>query len=99
MRRFLAWVAGAAGGLAAYRFLTRRPQPQPVTAPEEPVDPRAAELRARLDASREPELESEPEPEPASDSLLQADDETPEQRRARVHERGRSAVEEMRGTE
>jgi len=92
MRRFLAWAGGVAGGLAAYRFLTRRPEPvtgplpppPPEPAPPEPeLDPRAAELRAKLDATREPE------PEPPAE-------ETPEERRARIHERGRSAVEEMR---
>jgi hypothetical protein len=87
MRRFLAWAAGLVGGLAAYRLLARRPQPAlpppgPEPAPE--VDPRAAELRARLDEKRE----AEPEPAPAAE-------ETPEQRRARVHERGRAAVDEM----
>lgn len=95
MRRFLTWAAGAAGGLAAYRFLSRRPQPA-AAAPEQAapeVDPRAAELRAKLNATREPD--------PPSDNVLQGEDEaeTPEARRARVHEHGRSAVDEMRRSE
>jgi len=56
VRRLTTWLAGAAGGLAAYRAVARR---KPVPAPVQPeVDP-AAELRARLaDAraeTREPE--------------------------------------------
>jgi len=90
MRRFLAWAAGVAGGIAAYRALTRRrPELALPPLPAEPaVDPRAAELRARLDATRD---EPEPEPEPTA--------ETPEERRARIHERGRAAVDRMRRSE
>lgn len=87
MRRFLAWAAGAAGGLAAYRAVARR-RPAVVSPPPQPaVDPRAEELRARLDATRT----AEPEPAPAPPVA-----ETPDERRARVHEQGRAAVDEMR---
>ena len=48
VRRFLTWAAGAAGGLAAYRAVTRRKAPEPVTAE---VDP-ANELRAKLSEAR-----------------------------------------------
>ncbi len=93
MRRLLAWAAGVVGGLAAYRFFARRPQsalppPEPEPAPD--LDPRAAELRARLDEKRQ--AEPQPAPEPAAE-------ETPEERRARVHERGRAAVDEMQRSE
>lgn len=90
MRRLLAWIAGAAGGLAAYRLATRR-RGAPVPEPPAEADPRAAELRAKLEEARtapaaEPPLEVEPEAE-LSD---------PEERRRDVHERGRAAVDEMR---
>ena len=49
MRRLLAWLAGGAGGVAAYRTLKRR-RPEPVTLP----DGRADELRAKLAERREP---------------------------------------------
>lgn len=56
MKRLLTWVAGAAGGLAAYKAATRR-KVAPEVAPVEP-DP-AAELRAKLAETRadEPELD------------------------------------------
>jgi hypothetical protein len=56
VKRLLTWVAGAAGGLAAYKAATRRkvaPEAAPVAS-----DP-AAELRAKLAETRadEPELD------------------------------------------
>jgi hypothetical protein len=54
MRRLFAWLAGAAGGLAAYRAVKRRR--------EEPLpDTRADELRAKLAETREQPVE-EPAP-------------------------------------
>lgn len=53
VKRLLTWVAGAAGGLAAYRAATRRkPEPSP-GAVEDP----AAQLRAKLAESRADEVE------------------------------------------
>ena len=77
MNRLTTWLAGAAGGLAAYRAVTRR---KPVPVPVEPEADPAAELRAKLAESREapPELEDADE------------------RRRSVHERARSALDEMR---
>ena len=50
MKRLLTWVAGAAGGVAAYRAATRRKaEPAPAVGPE--VDP-AQELRAKLAETR-----------------------------------------------
>ena len=47
MKRLTAWLAGAAGGLAAYRALkAKRPQAEP------DADARAAELKAKLDEAR-----------------------------------------------
>ena len=92
VKRFIAWVAGAAGGLAAYRAVKgRRPRLQP--AFEAGADARAEELKARLRRAREaaddkPVDEAEPlDPEPLD----------PGARRAQVHEQGRAALDEMRG--
>ncbi|HUK94098.1 MAG TPA: hypothetical protein VLU96_03485 [Gaiellaceae bacterium] len=92
MRARFAWLAAAAGlaGAAAYRVLRRKPRPEAEPA----ADPRAEELRRKLDESRPPVEETEPagtrveEPEP---------DPGVEDRRAAVHERGRATAEEMRG--
>jgi hypothetical protein len=88
VRRLFTWLAGAAGGLAAYRAVARRkPAPEPVAAD---VDP-AQELRAKLAQARtEPERTPEPQPEPARPA-------SPEDRRRDVHEQARSALDEMRG--
>lgn len=90
MRRLFTWLAGAAGGLAAYRAVARRkPAPEPVAAD---VDP-AQELRAKLAQARtEPERTPEPQPEPEP-----ARPASPEDRRRDVHEQARSALDEMRG--
>ena len=88
MRRLYAWLAGAAGGLAAYRALTHR-RPEPVALAEQAPDPRAAELRARLAEAREGDGEPAREPEPLD----------PEARRRLVHEQGRAALDEMHAGE
>ena len=91
MRRLTAWLAGAAGGLAAYRALARRrPLPEARTAEPEP-DERAEELRERLVRAREAAhagqgAEAAPEPEP--------DD--PDARRRSAHEQARAVIDEMR---
>lgn len=82
MKRLTAWIGGAAGGIALYRLWKRRPA-EPAT-----VDP-ADELRAKLAETREPEAT------PFFDEV--AEPETPEERRRRVHEEGRSAIDEMQG--
>jgi len=91
MRRLLAWISGAASGIAAYKLLTRRRATAalpaaPVEPPAEATapDPRAEALRAKLEAREEPPAEPAPD----------ADD--PDARRARVHEDARAAVERMR---
>src|SRR6266516_5544331 len=50
MKRLYAWLAGVAGGMAAYRLFRRRPQPRPRREPV-PEDP-AAELKAKLAEAR-----------------------------------------------
>lgn len=87
MRRLVGWISGALGGITAYRLLRRRPQVEAERSPE-PVPPepdgRADELRAKLADSRSAE------PEEA------AEQESPEERRRRVHEEGRAAIDELK---
>ncbi len=82
MRRLFAWVAGAAGGLAAYRAATHRPTGAAVLEP----DP-AEELRSKLAEARDV-APPEPDPEPAAQD--------PDDRRRAIHEHGRAALDEMR---
>jgi len=85
MRRLYAWLAGAAGGLAAYRALKGgRSRPEPSAEPG--LDPRADELRARLAEARDGD-----EP-PVDDDPLD-----PDARRRLVHEQARATLEEMGG--
>lgn len=92
MRRLHAWITGAAGGVAAYRLFRRRGDQAPEQAPEPPAapDPRAEELRAKLAETRAEEQEPAAEASPETS-------ETPEERRRRVHEQARSALDEMQG--
>jgi hypothetical protein len=91
MRVRIAWLAGAAGaGVAVYQKLRRVPAPV--------EDPRAEELRRKLDESRT--IVEEPEEFEAAETPV---DEVPEpaeveDRRKAVHERGRAAADEMRGS-
>jgi hypothetical protein len=86
VRRLLAWVGGAAGGFAVYRFLSRRPV----------QDTRAEELRAKLAESRTlvEERDVDEENELTVDAAEPLHD--PEDRRRAVHERGRAVADEMR---
>ena len=88
VRARTAWL-GAIGvaGAAVVRALRRKPVPAP--AP----DPRAEELRQKLDESRAVVDERE-EFESAETPVDQAE---VEDRRRAVHERGRNAAEQMRG--
>ena len=82
MRRFNAWLAGLAGGLAAYR-LFRKPAPAPAPVAPPPPEPDPAEaLRAKLAEAKA----AEAEPPPAD----------PDARRRSVHEQARAAIDEMR---
>jgi hypothetical protein len=91
VRARTAWLAGAAGAaIAAWRKL-RRPVAQP--APVE--DPRADELRRKLEESRA--VVDEPEEfDSAETTVDQAEPVDVQDRRSAVHERGRAAAEEMR---
>ena len=91
MRARTAWLAGAAGAAIAYYRNFRK-------APVEPVpvdDPRAEELRRKLDESRDLEADRA-ELEAAETPVDQAEPADVGDRRSAVHERGRAAAEEMR---
>jgi hypothetical protein len=91
MRARTAWLAGAAGAaIALYRRI--RPQPVAPTAPAE--DPRAEELRRRLEESR---TVVEEQHEEAASPETPVDATEVEDRRQAVHERARAAADEMRG--
>jgi hypothetical protein len=101
MRRLFAWIAGAAGGLAAYRLARRRGRGAGEAAAG--ADARAEELRAKL-AAKETETHGEaapveadaaPEPTHAPEPVSEPAD--VEARRRGVHEHGRAAIDEMRG--
>jgi hypothetical protein len=88
-----AWVAGAAGAAVAAWRRFRQPSP----APEPAEDPRAEELRQKLEESRtvaEEQHEEVASPETPVDEVVDADASV-EDRRAAVHERARSAADEM----
>jgi len=86
MKRLTAWLGGVAGGMAAYRLFKRGPQP--VEAPAQGPDPADA-LRAKIAATKAQE------PSPPAAEL--PDDSDPDERRRAVHERGRAALDEMKG--
>jgi len=91
MRSRLAWLlAGFGIAAAAGARLLRRP---PVATPAEP-DPRADELRQRIAEAREV-VDERDAFEEAETTIDEAPD--PESRRRGVHERGRAALERMRG--
>ena len=98
MDRRLAFLTGglALSVAALWRMIRRRP---PGWVELEPVDPRAEELRQRLEESR-PVVEEREEFEAAETTVdavepVPAD---PEARRRAVHAEGRSTVDKMKGT-
>ena len=110
MRRLTAWIGGIASAVVAYRFWRRHQQtasaPYPESAPAE-ADDRAEELRAKLAESREPDATVEPdavveeaeppvEPEPVAEVAAEDPPESPEERRQRVYDEGRAALDEMK---
>jgi hypothetical protein len=89
VRARTAWLAGAAGAaVAAYRKL------RPAAAPAPEDDPRAEELRRKLEESR---TVAEEQHEEAASPETPVDEADVESRRAAVHERARAAADEMRG--
>jgi hypothetical protein len=93
MRRLVGWIGGVLGGVTAYRFMRRQQAAEVAVHP----DVRAEELRAKLDESRAAEAPAEPEPVVDDEPAAQAEEaESPDDRRRRVHEEGRAAIDEMR---
>jgi hypothetical protein len=91
VRARTAWLAGAAGAaIAAYRKL----RPAPAAAPVPTDDPRAEELRRKLEESR---TVADEQHEEAASPETPVDEADVESRRAAVHERARAATDEMRG--
>jgi hypothetical protein len=92
-----AWLAGAAGAAIA---VWRRVRPAPESEPAPAEDPRAEELRRKLEESRtvvEEQHEQAAEPEtPVDEAPDTAVDASVDDRRAAVHERARAAADEMR---
>jgi hypothetical protein len=89
VRNRTAWIAGALGAAGvAYRALRRQPKPA--------EDPRADELRRKLDESK-PLVEEREQFESGETTVDQADPATLDEKRAAVHERGKAAAREMHG--
>jgi hypothetical protein len=85
MRNRAAWIAGALGAAGvAYRALRRQPKPA--------TDPRADELRRKLDESKA--LVEEREQFESGETAV--DETTLDEKRAAIHERGHAAVREMK---
>ena len=103
MRGRFAWLlAGVGIAAAASRFLRGRPvatsaAPATPTSPEPEADPRADELRRRIDDARglEEERDSFEEAETPVDRAVAPED--AEAGRRHVHDRGRAAIDRMRG--
>ena len=90
MRRFVDWIGGALWGVVAYRLWKRWRRPEPATAAVVvEADDRAEELRAKLAETRASEEPALAEPDEGLDSV--------EERRRRVHEEGRAAIDDMHG--
>jgi hypothetical protein len=95
VKRLFAWVAGAAGGLAAYRALKgKHAEPEPQS--QQGADARAAELKAKLEEARVV-ADDRDAFESGEVAVDEADLVDPQARRAQVHEQGRAALDEMRG--
>ena len=89
MRNRAAWIAGALGAAGmAYRALRRKPKAA--------ADPRADELRRKLDESK-PLVDEREEFEAGETTVDEADAPTLDEKRAAVHEHGQAAVRDMRG--
>jgi hypothetical protein len=100
--RRLAFLGGIAVGLAAlWRMIRRRPAGW---VEMEPVDPRAEELRRKLDESQvvvadREEFEAAETPVDAVEDVPSATSDDPVERRKAVHSEGRSVVDRMRSTD
>ena len=89
MRNRAAWIAGALGAAGvAYRALRRQPK--------QAADPRADELRRKLDESK-PLVEEREQFESGETTVDTVDSATLDEKRAALHERGQAAAREMKG--
>ena len=88
MKRLYAWLAGLAGGAAVYRAFRRQP---PLAEP----DP-AGELKARLAEARAAGDDRD-EFEAGETPVDEAPDPDVDARRRSVHEKARTAIDEMKG--
>jgi hypothetical protein len=88
VKRLYAWLAGLAGGAAVYRAFRRQP---PVAEPD-PAD----ELKARLAEARAAGDDRD-EFEAGETPVDEAPDPDVDARRRSVHERARTAIDEMKG--
>jgi hypothetical protein len=85
VRNRAAWIAGVFGAAGvAYRALRRQPKPA--------ADPRADELRRRLDESK-PLVEEREQFESGETAV---DETSLDEKRAAVHQRGQAAFREMK---
>jgi hypothetical protein len=90
MRRLLTWIVVTLGIAALIRRLRRRGQHDEVAPAADEEDDPADELRRKLAESRVEDEVAEPAAAPAA---------TIEERRAGVHDEGRAALGEMRGSD
>jgi hypothetical protein len=88
VKRLYAWLAGLAGGAAVYRAFRRQP---PVAEPD-PAD----ELKARLAKARAAGDDRDAF-EAGETPVDEAPDPDVDARRRSVHERARTAIDEMKG--
>jgi hypothetical protein len=88
VKRLYAWLAGFVGGAAVYRAF-RRPAPVVERDPAEELKARLAEARAAGDDREEFEAGETP--------VDEAPDPDVDARRRSVHERARTAIDEMKG--
>jgi hypothetical protein len=88
MRRAFAWLTGLVSVAALARLLRRRQRAG--SEPQLPVDDPAEQLRGTLARTRASEPGEAPAPE------LEPDPASPEERRARVHERAQETIDQMR---
>ena len=93
MARPLAWLAGALGLAGLVKALRRQPRALPDTGRP---DPRAEELKRRLDEAKPLAAEPVDEAEAAETPVDEAPDPPPARTREDVHAKARAAIDEMR---
>ena len=97
MRRLLAFGSAAVAAFGLVRLLASRRHAAEQAVPDAAVDPRAQELRRRLDESRA--VADDREEFESGETTIDAAEPPaggPDARRRRVHEEARAVVDEMR---